>query len=55
MKIILRSLLLMPLASAVAAHESQHLHHHVSDPNWLPLTVGLLVIGGAALLAWTRR
>jgi LPXTG-motif cell wall-anchored protein len=55
MKYIAHSLPVFLLASAAAAHESLHPHHHLSDPNWLPLAVGLLVIGGAAWLAWSRR
>lgn len=55
MKHILRSLPLIFLAGASAAHEATHLHHHMSDPNWVPLAAGLAVIGCAALLAWSRR
>ncbi|MGC1498067.1 MAG: hypothetical protein WA790_19840 [Sulfitobacter sp.] len=55
MKSILYSFLPFFLASAAAAHESTHMHHHLSDPNWMPLAAGLLVIGAAALIAWSRR
>lgn len=52
---ILRSLPLILLASTVTAHEAPHLHHHLTDPNWLPLVTGILVIGCASALAWGRK
>jgi len=54
MKHILRSLPLILLSTAATAHETQHLHHHLSDPNWIPLAAGLLAIGFAAIIAWSR-
>ena len=55
MTYILRSLPLIILATASGAHEAGHLHQHVTDPNWIPLIGGLLVISLAALIAWSRR
>ncbi|WP_281992413.1 hypothetical protein [Sulfitobacter geojensis] len=55
MTYILRSLPLIVLATASSAHEAGHLHQHVTDPNWMPLIGGLLVISLAALIAWSRR
>ena len=52
---ILRSPPLIFIASASAAHEARHLHQHLTDPNWMPLVVSLLVIGLAALFAWSRK
>lgn len=52
---ILRSLPLIFLANASAAHEASHLHQHVTDPNWMPLVVSLLVIALAALFTWSRK
>jgi hypothetical protein len=55
MKYITAALPAVMLATAPLAHESPHLHHHVTDANWLPLLGGLGVIGVAALLAWGRK
>jgi hypothetical protein len=55
MKYILRSLPLLLVATATAAHEAPNLHHHLTDPNWMPLAAGLLVIGLALILAWSRK
>ncbi|WP_298860631.1 hypothetical protein [uncultured Sulfitobacter sp.] len=52
---ILRSLPLIFVANASVAHEAPHLHHHLTDPNWMPLAVGLLIIGFAAFLAWSCK
>ncbi len=51
----LHSLPLIFLAGASAAHEALQLHHHLTDPNWMPLTGGLLVIGFAAAVGWSRK
>ena len=52
---ILHSLPLILVANAAGSHEASHLHHHLSDPNWMPLAAGLLVIGCAALMAWSSK
>jgi hypothetical protein len=43
------------LATAAASHDVSHAHSHLTDPNWLPLVVGLLVIGCSALVVWARK
>lgn len=55
MKPILRSLPLILLANASVAHEASHIHHHLTDPNWMPLVAGLLAVGCLAALAWSRK
>ncbi len=55
MKHILHSLPLIFIASASVAHEAPHLHHYLTDPNWLPLAAGMLVIGFSAVLVWSRK
>jgi len=55
MKHILHSLPLILVATATVAHEKPHLHNHLTDPNWMPLTAGLLVIGFTAFFAWSRK
>jgi hypothetical protein len=55
MKYTLRSFPLILIANTAFAHEAQHLHHHITDPNWLPLAAGLLVIGLAAIIAWSCK
>jgi len=52
---ILHSLPFVFIASASAAHEAPHSHHHLTDSNWMPLAAGLLVIVSAAILAWSRK
>jgi hypothetical protein len=42
-------------ASMALAHEGAHLHHHLSDPNWLPLVAGLFVIAGSAVIGWVQK
>lgn len=55
MKYIPSSLPLIFVATASVAHEAPHLHHHLTDPNWMPLAAGLLIIGCAAALAWSHK
>ena len=55
MRHILHSLPLALSATASAAHEAPLPHHHLTDPNWMPLAAGLLIVGSAALFAWTRK
>jgi len=55
MKYLLAPLPVVFSASIAAAHDSAHRHHHFTDPNWLPLLGGLLVIRAAALLAWVSK
>ena len=52
---ILRSLPLIFLTTAAAAHDRAHLHQHLNDPNWMPLAAGLLLIGLATLFVWSRK
>jgi hypothetical protein len=54
MKHILCSLPLVFLITATSVHEAQKLHHHLSDPNWMPLASGLCAIGFATIIAWSR-
>ncbi|MGJ8595595.1 hypothetical protein [Sulfitobacter sp.] len=55
MKHVLRSLPITLFATAAAAHEAPNLHHHLTDPSWMPLAAGLLAIGCAAAIAWRRK
>lgn len=52
---VLRSLPLILLANASVAHEASHMHHHLTDPNWMPLVAGLLAVGFVAVLVWGRK
>lgn len=55
MKYVLPSLPLFFVASASFAHEAAYPHHQMPDLNWMPLSAGLLVIGFAASLGWSRK
>lgn len=52
---IVNSLLLILLGTAATAHEATHMHHHLTDPNWMPLAAGLVVIAFSALIAWSCK
>ncbi|PSL21191.1 hypothetical protein [Shimia abyssi] len=43
------------LATPTLAHEGVHLHPHASDPSWLPLIVGTVVVATLGRLVWVRR
>jgi hypothetical protein len=45
---------LLLLAQPALAHTGDHIHPHASDPAWLPVALGLLVVTGAAF-AWLRK
>jgi len=55
MNLILKSIPLLFVANTLSAHEAQHLHQHVTDPNWMPFVLSLLAIGLAVLFAWSRK
>ena len=55
MTLILKSLPFLFWANALSAHEAQHLHQHVTDPDWMPFVLSLLAIGLAVLFAWSRK
>ena len=55
MNLILKSLPLLFVANVLSAHEAQHLHQHVTDPNWMPFVLSLLAIGLAVFFAWSRK
>lgn len=54
MKRITATALILSAAPALA-HEGLHLHPHPDDANWLPLILGSIAIGLAALIAWGRK
>lgn len=43
------------LASPALSHSGAHLHPHSTDPAWLPLFVGTIVVGALGLLAWNLK
>jgi hypothetical protein len=55
MKTVLYALPCIFLASAALAHEGAFPHAHLEDPSWLPVLAGMLVIAGAATVAWLRK
>ena len=55
MTLILKSLPFLFVINALSAHEAQHLHQHVTDPDWMPFVLSLFAIGLAAFFAWSRK
>ena len=43
------------MATPVFAHDGAHLHPHASDPAWLPIVVGTVVVACLGRLIWVRR
>ena len=55
MKTLFSALLFVFAATFAAAHEGAYMHHHLGEPNWLPLLVGLFVIAAAAVIGWAQK
>jgi hypothetical protein len=55
MKAFLISFILTVIATAGHAHDGAFAHPHLNEPNWMPVLFGLLVIAGAAAVAWLRK
>ncbi|MEP5009322.1 peptidase M23 [Roseobacter sp.] len=43
------------ISTPLFAHEGLHMHPHASDPSWLPLIAGTVVVAGLTRLLWARR
>lgn len=54
MKQLLAALPLVLIAAPVLAHSGAHIHPHADDPSWIPVILGTLAAGVAALI-WMRK